>query len=178
MPASRAATSRSTSAWSGATSAAVPAPRAALEARRIVRATRVTSSTLALAAGRTLASSAGSGSPASRRSSAARVPATPPRRPPQGGRPPPPRVRPTASLHDKPAPPAWPPGPGPARRPASALRGRPGAAGDGRQDPDLVALADRGRQPVQVADALAVDEDVDVRAQRAAVVEHPLADPG
>src|SRR6266511_1061152 len=50
------------------------------------------------------------------------------------------------------------------------------SAGDGGQDPDLVPLGDRGRQPGQVADALAVDEHVDVRAQRATLVEDPLAD--
>src|SRR6185369_7205263 len=41
--------------------------------------------------------------------------------------------------------------------PSSGLR----AAGHRRQEADLVALGDRGREPVEIADVLAVDVDVD-----------------
>ena len=60
------------------------------------------------------------------------------------------------------------PAPAAGRRPASgAPLGQP--PGHRRQEPDLVALADRRREPVEVADVLAVDVDVDEPVELAVV---------
>ena len=56
--------------------------------------------------------------------------------------------------------------------------GRPGsAAGDGRDDADLVLRLDLGVEVVEVADVLVVDVDVDEPAQLGAV-EDPLLQAG
>src|SRR5512133_3710782 len=56
-------------------------------------------------------------------------------------------------------------------------RGSARAAGDGRQDDDLVAVAELGVEAADEADVLVVDVDVHEAAQLA-VLDEPILEPG
>src|SRR5690606_2861163 len=83
----------------------------------------------------------------------------------------------TAGARRRPAPArAGPVRPGPELTPVRS--GRTSAAGDGRDDRDLRPVLDLGVQAADEADVLVADVDVDEPSQLAALVDHPLLDPG